>query len=496
MRPRIYLNLGFFALLGVVMTVWAFSTIIKLDVITQPYRITAEFVSSPGLVRGFDVAYLGVRVGKIGDVRLAPGKIVVGLDIDREIRLPRASTAEVRRKSAIGEPYVELTPPETGVNGPSFAPGDVIPVRRTSVPLDYKELFEGVGKLLNAVPAKDAKTVTHELAVALDGRAPAIRSIIDDAHGLTDTLADNSRTLDELAVQLTRLTGTLAGRREKLASGISDLATVTGSLRESRKDLHAFLDHGPGVFGQIDTLIRTARPGLSCTLTAAGLPHRPAFSAATERDVHHLLSVVPTALSLTDDISDKRPDGTVYGRTTFIFSVPGGPQPAEEYEKPIGPPRMAPLLECPKHAPVTTVDFTADRGPHEDEDAPTTADPRRPENGTAPQESAPDTEPADTQAGTPADTPADTDARTGADKTGADASPGTDGDTGSDGDAGEALPRDADPAASAAEGAAPTAAASQNLAPLVVAILLALVVCGGVLGWIAVGRSSRRRGTE
>ncbi|MFD1937636.1 MCE family protein [Nonomuraea mangrovi] len=472
MRPRIYLNLVFFALLGLVMTVWAFSTIIKLDVITRPYRVSAEFVSSPGLVRGFDVAYLGVRVGKIGDVRLAPGRIVVGLDIDREIRLPRASTAEVRRKSAIGEPYVELSPPKTGVGGPSLAPGDVIPLARTTVPLDYKKLFEGVGKLLEAVPAKDAKTITHELAVSLDGRAPSIRSIIDDAHGLTDTLADNSRTLDELAVQLTQLTGTLAGRKDKLAAGITDLATVTGSLRESRKDLYAFLDNGPGVFGQIDTLLRTARPGFSCALTAAGLPHRPIFSAATERNLNHLLRSVPTALSLADDISDKRPDGTVYGKSTFIFSVPGGPQPAEEYENPIGPPKMAPLLKCPRHAPVATVDFTQDRGPHEGNGSPTS-----PADGRQAEPSAD----ADRTGSGEAETETDAQAKGKAEaKSGAD----------------ESLPEATDPSAAAAQDQPTLTATSQNLAPLVIAILLALVVCGGVLGWVAVGRSSRRRGTE
>ncbi|MER5426090.1 serine/threonine-protein kinase, partial [Streptosporangium roseum] len=32
-----------------------------------------RFLSSPGLVRGFDVAYLGVRIGRIDDVALAPG---------------------------------------------------------------------------------------------------------------------------------------------------------------------------------------------------------------------------------------------------------------------------------------------------------------------------------------------------------------------------------------------------------------------------------------
>ena len=121
--------------------------------------------------------------------------------------------------------------------------------------------------------------------------------------------------LDDLSVQLTQLTHTLAGRHEKLAPGITDLSTVTATLRESRTDLDTFLDQGPGVFGQLDRAIKRARPGLSCLLTAAGLPHKPVFSAETERNVHHLLSIVPTALSL-DDISVREGKTTARRRSS------------------------------------------------------------------------------------------------------------------------------------------------------------------------------------
>ncbi|GAA1650257.1 hypothetical protein GCM10009733_054110 [Nonomuraea maheshkhaliensis] len=470
MRHRIYLNLGFFVLLGIVMTVWAFSTIIKLDAIERPYRVSAEFVSSPGLIRGFDVAYLGVRVGKIGDVRLAPGRIVVGLDIDREIRLPKGVTAEVRRKSAIGEPYVELSPPAAGVTGPVLAAGDTIPLARTTVPLDYKKLFEGVGKLLNAVPPKDADTIVHELAVALDGRAPAIRRIIEDAHTLTGTLADNTEVLDDLAVQLTRLTHTLAGKRGQLASGITDLSAVTAALRESRTDLNAILDHGPGVFAQLDDAVRKSRPGFSCLLTAAGLPHRPAFSAATERNVHHLLSIVPTALSLSDDISDRRGD-TVYGKTAFVFSVPGGPQPAEEYAGPLGPPSVPKLRACPDRAPEPDPGAGPDSGPHPD------------------------------AAGRPGGAHQDVAARPRA--SGGPASANDRPGTGTPGAKEDSTNRketdgtDRTPRAtgSPADAAGPRAASGTpiNTVPLIAAMFLAVVASGGIVGWIAAGRAARRR---
>ncbi|MEU4510244.1 MCE family protein [Nonomuraea wenchangensis] len=443
MRNRIYLNLGFFVLLGIVMTIWAFSTIIRLDVIERPYRVSAEFVSSPGLVRGFDVAYLGVRVGKIGDVRLAPGRIVVGLDLDRDVRLPKGVTAEVRRKSAVGEPYVELSPPATGVRGPVLAAGDTIPLTKTAVPLDYKRLFEGVGKLLNAVPPRDARTITHELAVALDGRAPAIRNIIEDAHTLTGTLADNADALDELAVQLTRLTHTLAGRKDALASGIGDLSTVTAALRASRTDMNAFLDQGPGVFAQLDAAVKRSRPGFSCLLTGLGLPHRPAFSAATERNTHHLLAIVPTALTLADDISERQ-GGTVYGKATFIFSVPGGPTPAEEYAGPLGPPSVPRVRACPKRAVAADVRHTgAPASPGSD-----------PELATTP--------PPDPSSAEPSPEPSDQD----------ELDPGTPSPSGA---------------------AAPSSRTPTNIVPLIAAIFLAVVASGGIVGWTAAGRAARRR---
>ncbi|MBG0829643.1 MCE family protein [Planomonospora sp. ID67723] len=458
MRSRIWINLGFFAVLGVVMTVWAFTSIIKLDIIERPYRINAEFVSSPGLVRGFDVAYLGVRIGRIDDVALAPGKIVVALSIDREVRIPRGVTAEVRRKSAIGEPYVEISPPKAGAaGGGTMPPGATIPLASTSVPLDYRKLFDGVGKLLNAVPPEDAQTIVRELAAALDGRTTSIREIVDNAHDLTTTLADNTDLLDELSVNLTRLTGTLAGKREELSQGVTDLAGVTRSIRDSRKQLYAMLDHGPGFFRQVDRLLNSARPGLSCTLTAAGMRQGVVFTPQTRAHINHVLRTVPTAQALLADVTERH-SGGLYGRVTFIFSVPGGPRVAQEYRGPLAPPATPALRACPKGAPVPPVnraDDDPDTGPHPDDAA-------GPVDGTT---DAPDGEatasPPESEGPLEAEDTEDRGGRTTAEGTGADA------------------------------GSAP-----QDYTPFVVATFLAVVVSGGVLGWIAVGRATRRREQE
>ncbi|MET8384991.1 MCE family protein [Streptosporangium canum] len=458
MRNRIRINLGFFVVLGVVMTVWAFTSIIKLDIVERPYRISAEFLSSPGLVRGFDVAYLGVRIGRIDDVALAPGKIVVSLSINRDVRLPRGVTAEVRRKSAIGEPYVEISPPRSGAGGGTLAAGATIPLASTSVPLDYKKLFDGVGKLLNAVPPEDAQTIVHELAAGLDGRTTSIREVVDNAHDLTATLAANTGVLDELSVELTRLTGTLAGRREKLSQGITDLAGVTRAIRESRKQLSAALDHGPSFFRQVDNLLTTARPGLSCMLTAAGTNPGVVFTPRTRSNVNQLLRTVPTLQAMVSDITDRRADG-VYGRVTFLFSVPGGPPVAREYRGPLSPPKVPALRPCPKGPAVkvsTRTDDDQDPGPHPTDGS---------WSGDGPAGEATATPDEATRTPREGDGPLDA---TGPEAT-------------------------ATPAADAGRTSRST---RQDLTPFIVAILFAVVISGGVLGWIAVGRASRRREQE
>ncbi|GGL19581.1 MCE family protein [Planomonospora parontospora] len=457
MRNRVLVNLGFFAVLGVVMTVWAFTSVIRLDVIERPYRVNAEFSSSPGLVPGFDVAYLGVRIGRIDGVALSPGKITVALDIDRGVRIPRGVGAEVRRKSAIGEPYVEISPPRAGAPDGVLAPGATIPLAATSVPLDYRELFDGVGKLLDAVPPEDARTIVGELAAGLDGRTASIRELVDNAHDVTATLAGNAELLDELSVNLTRLTGTLAGRREELAEGVTDLAAVTRSLRESRRELYAALEHGPSFFRQVDHLLDTARPGLSCVLTAAGRNPGVVFTPRTRAHVTNLLRTVPTAQVLLADVTEKH-SGGLYGRVTFVFSVPGGPEVAEEYRSPLAGPAVPKAGSCPERAVARSTgrsDDDPDTGPHPDGAA-------DPADGAAETTEAPD----------------DAAPSGGGGPTG----PGEPGEPGGPAGAGDAQD---------AAGSAP-----QDLTPLIVAVLAAVAVSGGVLGWIAVGRAARRREQE
>ncbi|MFD0683196.1 MlaD family protein [Actinomadura fibrosa] len=343
---RIVTNLVFFTLLGVALAVWAVRSIIRVDALERPFPVTADFASSPGLHSDLEVTHLGVRVGEVGTVRLDGDHVAVRLDLDRGVRVPSDVGARVLRKSVIGEPYIDLTEPasRTSPGTPAtLKAGDHIPLARTAGTTDYKQLFDGLSRTLDAVDPRDTRTLVHELATGLQGRGDNLHDMIGDAHQLTGTLAAGAGTLDALSAQLTRLTATLTDHRAQIGSGIDDLASVTAALRRSSRDLDTVLAKGPGTLKDLDRLLETARPGLDCLLAASATPTAPLLTPANQAKIRHVLSLVPTLQTLVADVTATDPSGS-YLRVTPVITLTGPAKAAPEYSSPVPkpvPPAMA-----------------------------------------------------------------------------------------------------------------------------------------------------------
>ncbi|RSN69241.1 MCE family protein [Actinomadura sp. WAC 06369] len=270
MTRRVRLNLAVFALLAVVLSVWAVRNVLEFDPFARPYRITARFERSPGLQPGFDVTYLGVAVGKIGAVRLERGAVAVDLTIEKGERVPRGATAAAGLKSAIGEPYVDLAPARGRMDAPPMRPGTVIPLSRTSVTRTYGDLFEAVTDAVDGLDARNLRIVTRELADGLEGRGGTLRATVDGAARLAGTFAEDTRVLDGLIGDLSALTRTLAAKRGELAAGVSATAGLTSALADVEADLARIRDGSPDLAAKVAALLRASEPAARCALGALG----------------------------------------------------------------------------------------------------------------------------------------------------------------------------------------------------------------------------------
>lgn len=347
---RIWLNLAAFLVLFAVLGNWALRNVLDLDALSDPYRITATFESSPGLRPNVEVTYLGVPVGSIERLRLEGGGVVAELDMDKGTRLPVGITASVRRKSAVGEPYVALEPPpgHTG-GGPVIDPGEgyVIPVGQTRVPLAYGELFASLDRLISAVEPDDLTVVVRELATALGGRGPALRQILADVGDATSTLADRSEVFDALASDLTHLTATIAAERDRLGSSFDDVAALVTTLAEHRTSLEALLAEAPAFGAQVAALLDTTVADLGCAAADLG----PVFAAlGTDEHLADLRAVLAGAGRARDALDsalvepgERGADGPYLGGS-FVPDLQEAPAPYDPRPELPTPPAPVP---CP-----------------------------------------------------------------------------------------------------------------------------------------------------
>jgi phospholipid/cholesterol/gamma-HCH transport system substrate-binding protein len=344
MTRRIWINLGVFAALFLVLAWWDVNNVLRLDAIKRPYHVSADFATSPGLRTGFGVSYLGVSIGHLGSVKVVGTHVRVDMKINRGVQLPAELDAKVRRKSAVGEPYVDLTP-TGGVDrgGPRLKAGTHIPLARTSTPLEYSEVFDTIGRLVDALPIGDVNRILHSVAQGIDGRTDDFRAIISSASQLTGTLAANAPLLDQLSDDLTALTHTLATHRQALGTGFDSLATLAQVIASQKDHLASLLDKAPGFVGDVKGLLDNSGSNIGCLFEEASNIWTSLDTPLLVSSFSKLVALAPATGDLLRAIAYQGPDGPYINGTLVIQLTGDSPR---TYNPPLTMPPVPAIQTC------------------------------------------------------------------------------------------------------------------------------------------------------
>lgn len=290
---RLAVNLVTFLVLSLVAVGWAATTLFSTGE-NETMEVTAVFAEAPGLAPATPVTYLGQSVGRVEDLRLSPEAVEVGLSVRATLEAPAQVTATIRRRSAVGEPYLDLAP----VDGlePSttrLADGDVIPPERTARPLAYSQLFDATADLFAAVEPDALQRVLAELGTALDGRGPAIRQLLQDGGRTAATLGDGADVIDEAVTEVGALAATLAEHAGGLEDSIQGLHSIGTSMVQLEDDYAALMTREDGLLALTSDLLADTRPDLGCTLESLAVVADALGSPATQDELDTALRVSP-----------------------------------------------------------------------------------------------------------------------------------------------------------------------------------------------------------
>jgi phospholipid/cholesterol/gamma-HCH transport system substrate-binding protein len=364
MSRRIFVNLVFFTVLSLVMVAWAISNVVSIRSLEGPYTLRGRFLATGGVGKNAEVTYLGVPVGTVTGVERITGAVLVSMDIDREVDIPMGSTANIQRKSAIGEPIVDFRPPPD-LNGegepmPRSSDDFVVPLEQTTVPLELSELLRSASRLISSIPPDAVATLLREAAIGLQGNESALRSLGDASDELGTTLASRTATLDRLSQNNTALTKLLADKSGTLTQTLNDLDLLAKTLRDNKADTNRLLDEGPKFFSETSSLIEATRPDLDCSLDVLGQVIDIVSPDQKLRELHALLTIGPTAFNAFHDALDIEEDGA-WLRVGLVATTVNPPQ--------FDPPKVLPSSNPPKlcatsvAATPSGADYTPSSGP-------------------------------------------------------------------------------------------------------------------------------------
>lgn len=211
--------------------------------------LTATFDDAQNLVVGHSVQLADVKIGTVTGIELVGYRAKVTMSIEKGVRIPRGTSAEIAVTSLLGENFVRLTPPPGAdlTRGPFLADGQQI--TQTSEQPQFEQVVGKAGPLIEAVAENDVGTIVDAGATALNGNGRRLNDALAKSTTLLSIFGRQRRQLGVAVDQLAKLGRSLAGGDDELTRAPGELARTTRLLNENKTR----------ILGAIEQLTRTAR---------------------------------------------------------------------------------------------------------------------------------------------------------------------------------------------------------------------------------------------
>jgi phospholipid/cholesterol/gamma-HCH transport system substrate-binding protein len=226
---------------------------------------TAVFGDASRLKSGDSVRVAGIRVGTVNGVELQPDKtVLVKFDADRTVVLTTGTKAAVRYLNLVGDRYLDL------VDGPGSTKiqprGSQIPIDRTMPALDLDLLLGGLKPVIQGLNPTDVNALTNALIQIFQGQGPTLESLFTKTSSFSNSLADNSQTVQDLIDNLKTVVATISQDGDKFSAAIDKLEKLITGLSQDRDPIGTAIESLDKGTASLADLLTNARPPLAGTV--------------------------------------------------------------------------------------------------------------------------------------------------------------------------------------------------------------------------------------
>ena len=227
--------------------------------------IKATLPASGGLFTGSEVTYRGVKVGKVSAMDVTRKGLLVKIALKDGTKIPLDTKMYVHNLSAVGEQYLDFEPPDS--KPPYAKAGDVIKGDASSLPTSEEVLLTQLNATVESIDKEDLTTVIGEAGTMFRGTANPLQRMVDSGTQFVDTAAASSEDTITLLETGQTVLQTQADHEKDIQTFARGLADLTGTLRNSDKDLRTILQGGPAAVREVDSLLKGLEPTLPLFLS-------------------------------------------------------------------------------------------------------------------------------------------------------------------------------------------------------------------------------------
>ena len=264
------------------------------------YTVFVDMPAAGGLYPTSVVTYRGTEIGRVRSIDVTRTGVRAVLNLNSAVPVPGPVSAAVHSRSAVGEQFLELTPPNDPHSRP-LSNGDVIPMARVQIPADIAGLLDATNKALMAIPPDDLRTVVEEANTAIGGLGPELSRIIDGSTALAIE-ADNARDpLTRLIDDSGPVLDSQVRTAESIATWAAHMAAITGQLKAQDTAFADLLRQGGPGLREGKALFDRMAPTLPALL--ANMVSLGDIAVTYRADIEQLLVLFPQGTAVMSAIA-------------------------------------------------------------------------------------------------------------------------------------------------------------------------------------------------
>jgi len=221
--PSILVKVLAFTVVSLVLTYYIGAMIVGSS-FNERYELRAGFEDVGGLIANDLVKVSGAPVGKVTGVKVVRGRAEVTMLVDREVRLPADSTAEIRWRNLMGQRMIYLVPGNTRT-GQWLEDGSRL--KSTKAVVDLGEIVNTLGPLTRNLDPAQLNKILQAVARMLEGNTENINLMTVNLQNVVKTFADRKDQLTSILDSYSSLTNVAVRRDGQIEQVIDDLVAIS-----------------------------------------------------------------------------------------------------------------------------------------------------------------------------------------------------------------------------------------------------------------------------